>query len=69
VQSINNILQQSSATVIVAAHRISTIKHVDRIVVLERGKVVECDTFDNLLKIPNGHFVKLYNAQYQGVIL
>lgn len=45
-------------TVIVIAHRISTIKHADKIIVLENGQVIEEGTFDELLH-KKGHFANL----------
>jgi len=46
-------------TSIVIAHRLSTIKKCDRIVVLHRGKIVEDGSYEELIKIKNGHFVRL----------
>lgn len=48
-------------TVIVVAHRLSTIKNVDRILVFDKGKVVEEGKFDELLE-KNGLFRKMYDA-------
>ena len=36
-------------TIILVAHRLSTVCDADRVVFLERGRVAGCDTFDNLL--------------------
>ena len=49
-------------TVFVIAHRLSTVRNADRILVLEAGKVVEEGTFDKLLRL-NGKFKKLYDDQ------
>lgn len=49
-------------TIVTVAHRLSTVRNVDRILVLEAGKVVEEGTFDELLCL-NGKFKKLYDDQ------
>ena len=36
-------------TVLMIAHRLSTVKHCDRIIVLDKGRVVDCDTWDRLM--------------------
>ena len=41
-------LNKMKATRIVVAHRLSTIRNVDRIIVLDGGKVAESGTFDEL---------------------
>ena len=48
-----------SHTVIIIAHRLSTVKNVDRIMVLEQGKVAEEGDFDTLSKKENGRFKEL----------
>ncbi|MGJ9458585.1 ABC transporter ATP-binding protein [Oceanobacillus sp. CF4.6] len=51
-------------TTFIIAHRISSLKHADEILVLEEGKVVERGTHDFLLK-HNGPYERIYNIQYQ----
>jgi subfamily B ATP-binding cassette protein HlyB/CyaB len=50
-------------TVIVIAHRLSSVRQADRILVLERGEIVEQGTHDALLAIPNGHYHRLWALQ------
>jgi len=49
-------------TVIIIAHRLSTLKDVDRIIVLDNGKVIEEGSFDKLLR-DKGKFYELYKLQ------
>ena len=50
-------------TSIIIAHRLSTIMKADNIIVMERGKIVETGTHEDLLKNINGRYQKLYKAQ------
>lgn len=51
-------------TMIIVAHRLSTIKDCDRIFVFDKGSVVEAGKHDELLKL-NGAYKRLWNAQNQ----
>ena len=48
-------------TVLIVAHRLSTIRNVDRIMVFDEGKVVEEGTYDEL-EVKGGVFTKLLNS-------
>ena len=52
-------------TVFVIAHRLSTVVNADKIVVLNEGRVVEEGKHEDLLKIENGAYAALYNAQFK----
>lgn len=50
-------------TVIVAAHRLATIKKANRIVVLKDGEIIEIGSHEELLKKKDGEYKKLYELQ------
>jgi ABC-type multidrug transport system fused ATPase/permease subunit len=52
-------------TVFVIAHRLSTIQHADRILVLERGELVEEGTHQQLLA-RGGTYARLHALQFDG---
>ena len=49
-------------TCIIIAHRISTIQHADEIIVLDKGRIIERGTHQELLDL-KGYYYKLYNKQ------
>jgi len=53
--------------VIAIAHRLSTIAALDRLVVIEQGKIVEQGTHAELLEL-GGHYAKLWQRQSGGFI-
>ena len=48
------------STILTIAHRIKTIINYDKILVLEKGKILEFDSPKNLLENKNSYFYKLY---------
>lgn len=51
-------------TMLMVAHRLSTIQHADKIIVLQKGEIIEEGTHQELLK-KRGQYYKLYQIQYQ----
>ncbi|KAL3910823.1 MAG: hypothetical protein SGILL_007539 [Bacillariaceae sp.] len=62
--ALDAVMADPTQTTIVIAHRLSTLRNVDRIAVVAKGKVRELGTHDELMAIPNGrykHFQALQN--------
>jgi subfamily B ATP-binding cassette protein MsbA len=51
-------------TILVSAHRLSTVREADRIYVLEKGEIIESGTQDELIA-RNGRFRRLYDMQFR----
>lgn len=60
--AINKLMQ--GRTAIVIAHRLSTIQNADKIIVLDHGEIKEMGTHQELLRIENGYYRKLYDLQF-----
>ncbi len=61
-KTVSQSLDNLKCTRIVVAHRLSTIKQCDRIIVLDKGKIVEDGKFDDLIKL-GGFFAELVDRQ------
>ncbi|MCS6243875.1 MAG: ABC transporter ATP-binding protein [Opitutus sp.] len=61
-----DVLCQGRTTFIVA-HRLSTLRGVDRVLVFQRGKIIEDGSVSALLARPNGHFARLMELQTRGL--
>ncbi|MBH0161351.1 ABC transporter ATP-binding protein [Fictibacillus sp. 26RED30] len=55
----------SDRTTFIIAHRISSLKHADEILVLSKGKVIERGTHEELIQQESGAYRKIYDIQYQ----
>jgi ABC-type multidrug transport system fused ATPase/permease subunit len=51
-------------TSIVIAHRLSTVRHADRIIVVQQGRIIETGTHEGLLA-KGGHYAELYNTYFR----
>ncbi len=60
-QAIDNLMKDR--TVFIIAHRLSTVRNADKIVVVNYGEIVETGTHDELLKQENSIYASLYKTQ------
>ena len=60
-QAIENLM--TDRTVFVIAHRLSTVRHADKIVVVNYGKIAEIGTHEELIEKENGIYASLYKTQ------
>lgn len=51
-------------TSIIIAHRLTTVKKANKIIVLDKGNIVETGTHEELLQIENGYYRNLYEVQF-----
>ena len=61
-KQVSEALDQMKCTKIIIAHRMSTIRHCDRILVLDDGHIIEDGTYDELIS-QNGYFAELVARQ------
>lgn len=64
-QSLNHLMK--NRTTIAIAHRLSTLKQMDRIIVMDQGRIVESGSHSQLLK-RRGIYYKLWKMQYSGFL-
>jgi len=54
-------------TTFIVAHRLSTLRNVDRVLVFKQGRIIEDGSLTDLLANPNGHFAHLTRLQTRGL--
>jgi len=62
-EAIENLM--AGRTSIVIAHRLSTVQHADRILVMEAGRIVESGRHDDLIQVEHGLYRKLHDLQFR----
>jgi len=55
-------------TVIAIAHRLSTLRQMDRIIVMDQGRIIEDGTHEELIQIKGGHYAMLWGMQSGGFL-
>ncbi len=61
-QALNLILEKTTSILI--AHRLSTVRSADRIIVMENGRIIETGSHEGLLE-KGGHYADLYNTYFR----
>ena len=59
-------LARKGKTIIVIAHRLSTVKNADKIVVIDKGQVIEAGTHEELFN-SNGMYHRLWKEQFDEI--
>ncbi len=61
-KEIEKLQKENNTTIISIAHRLTTLKNCDRIIVLDKGHIIESGKFDELIN-NNGIFSDMYNGK------
>ena len=61
--SLNFLIENRGKTVIAIAHRLSTLKHMDRVIVMDKGKIIEEGSHNKLLRNHKSLYKKLWELQ------
>ena len=67
-KALDGLTKQREKTILVIAHRLSTVKGADEILVIDKGEIVERGTHEELIHIPHGHYNKLVHKQLIEII-
>jgi ATP-binding cassette subfamily B protein len=64
IQNLKEHLRKSEQTCIIVSHRITTLYWLDKIAVIEKGKITESNSPNALIESQKGYFYRLYHYQY-----
>ncbi|MDE5823126.1 MAG: ABC transporter ATP-binding protein, partial [Lachnospiraceae bacterium] len=62
-QAVNTVMKGTTSCSV--AHRLSTIREADIILVMKDGNIIEQGSHETLLNKENGFYAKLYNSQFE----
>jgi len=62
-ESLNALLNNRDCTTIIIAHKLMTLVNMDRIIVLDEGRIIDEGTHEQLLQNKNSYYTKLWNIQ------
>lgn len=62
-QDIDHLLEDKNKTIMIIAHKIATLRHMDKIIVIDKGKIIESGTHDELMNMPYSKYKTLWNMQ------
>ena len=66
-KAIDNLMKDK--TVLIIAHRLSTVQNADKIVVVNEGIISEVGSHYELMKLPNGKYKQLYDLQFMSLAM
>ena len=62
-KDIDQLLENKNKTIMIIAHRIATLRHMDKIIVIEKGRIIESGTHDELMNMSYSKYKTLWNMQ------
>lgn len=65
-QALDKLINSGQQTVVVVAHRLSTIRDANEIIVMQHGEIMERGTHNDLVKIEHGVYHNLVERQLVG---
>ena len=63
--ALEKLMQECKSTVIIIAHKLNTLIHMDKIVVIEKGKIADTGTHSELIRKKESYYKKLWDIQVE----